>query len=180
MGGARPLAAPDQDAAQSLWAQYAAAHPVAAAASPDVLVDQFGDHAALADELLELVLTGRKTSTASLLAEYAWEAETPPGIGAHTVFCDGDGAPQVIVRTTGLALATFLDVDAEHAHAEGEGDRSLTHWRTEHHRYWNRVCAASGRSFSTEMEVLMERFEVVWPVRPLRSRESESWLDTPS
>lgn len=162
-GRRRPLTAPDHDAARALWESYAQAHPVAAAASPHFLVDQFGDHAELADELLDLVLTGRKTATASLLAEYVWEGETPPGIGAHTVFCDGDGAPRAIVRTTGLALARFDDVDADHAWAEGEGDRSLSHWRIEHQRFWERVCTASGRSFSPEMEVLMERFEVVWP-----------------
>ncbi|MDZ5077659.1 ASCH domain-containing protein [Nesterenkonia sp. HG001] len=158
----RVLTPCDQDAARTLWEQYAEAHPVAASASPDFLVDQFGDHAELADELLELVLTGRKTSTASLLAEYVWEGETPPRIGAHTVFCDGHGAPRAIVRTIGLALAGFYDVDAEHAWAEGEGDRSLAQWRTEHRRFWERVCTAAGRSFSTDMEVLMERFDVVW------------------
>ncbi|MGQ7787636.1 ASCH domain-containing protein [Nesterenkonia sp. K-15-9-6] len=158
----RPLAAPDQDAARSLWEQYAQVHPAAASASPDFLVDQFGDHAELADELLDLVRSGRKTATASLLAEYVWEGEAPPGIGAHTVFCDGDGAPRVIVRTTGLALAGFTDVDADHAWAEGESDRSLAHWRTEHRRFWERVCTSAGRSFTPEMEVLMERFEVVW------------------
>ncbi|GAA3071060.1 ASCH domain-containing protein [Actinocorallia glomerata] len=158
----RPLAAPDHEAARTLWEQYAQARPAAASASSDYLVDQFGDHAELADELLDLVRAGYKTATASLLSEYVWEGEAPPGIGAHTVFCDGDGAPRVIVRTTGLALAGFTDVDADHAWAEGEGDRSLAHWRTEHRLFWERVCAAAGRSFTPDMEVLMERFEVVW------------------
>ncbi|WP_460688404.1 ASCH domain-containing protein [Nesterenkonia suensis] len=158
----RTLAPPDHEAAHALWEQYAQAHPAAVSASPAFLVDQFGDHAGLADELLGLVLAGRKTATASLLAEYVWEGEGTPGIGSHTVFCDGGGAPRVIVRTTGLALARFDGVDADHAWAEGEGDRSLAHWRTEHRRFWERVCTSAGHSFTPEMEVLLERFEVVW------------------
>ncbi|GAA1822762.1 ASCH domain-containing protein [Nesterenkonia flava] len=159
----QPLAAPDHSAAHALWSAYAAAEPLAAAAAPDYLVDQFGDHRELADELLGLVAAGVKTGTASLLAEYVWEGEVPPGIGSHTIFCSGDGAPRVVVRTVGLRICRFDEVTSEFAYTEGEGDRSLAHWRHEHQVFWERVTQAAGRSFSPDMEVLCENFVKVWP-----------------
>lgn len=159
----RPLAAPDVAAARALWEDYASSLPDAPAPGGTYDVGQFGDHRAMADELLDLVLRGVKTATASLLAEYAWEDETPPAIGTHTVFCDGSGVPRVVVRTVGLEIRRFDAVDADHARAEGEGDRSLDHWRREHRAFWERICADADTAFTPEMEVVLERFEVAWP-----------------
>lgn len=146
-----------------MWDAYAAAEPAAAAAAPDYLVDQLGDHQQLADDLLQLVLAGVKTGTSSLLAEYVWENEKPPSIGVHTIFCDGRGEPAVIVRTVGLQICRFDEVTEEFASSEGEGDRSLAHWRAEHHKFWQRIAESAGQRFSTDMEVLCESFVKVWP-----------------
>lgn len=115
------------------------------------------------DELLELVLDEVKTATSSLLAEYGWEGEMPPTPGAHTVLCDGSGTPRTIVRTVGLQIRRFDAVDAAHAWADGEGARSLAQWRSEHRTFWDRICSAAGTTFTTEMEVVLEQFEVMLP-----------------
>ncbi|GAA3286457.1 ASCH domain-containing protein [Nesterenkonia halobia] len=158
-----PLTPPDAAAARALWKAWVSGLPDAQTPAEAYALGQFGDHRAMADELLDLVLRGVKTATASLLAEYRWEGETPPSIGAHTVFCDGSGVPRVIVRTTRLEIRRFDAVDADHARAEGEGDRSLAHWRAEHRAFWDRICTAAGTRFAPEMEVVLEHFAVVWP-----------------
>jgi uncharacterized protein YhfF len=71
--------------------------------------------------------------------------------------------PRIVIRSTEMRIGTFASVDAAFAFDEGEDDRSLASWRAEHHRYWERGCAARGRVWSEQDEVVLERFTVVWP-----------------
>lgn len=153
----------DFEAAARLWDAYAEAHPGRAAAAGEYTVEAFGDSPALADELLSLVLDGRKRATSSDVAGYAAEGEPLPRIGVHWIVCDGAGAPKVILRTTELRLGTFNDADEAFARDEGEDDLSLDSWRREHRRFWQRTAAARGGSWSESDELVFERFEVVWP-----------------
>jgi uncharacterized protein YhfF len=56
-------------------------------------------------------------------------------------------------------------VDEEHAYREGEGDQTLESYRREHIEYYRRRGEALGFTFSENMEVILERFEVVYPPR---------------
>ena len=161
-GGRQRLPAPDEQAARQMWADYARAHPRAVAAGPEHTVEHFGDSPRLADELLGLVLRGVKRATAELVDEFAARGDALPRVGSHWIACDGTGAPRVVLRTTELRIGTFDTVDAQFAHDEGEDDRSLESWRTEHRRYWQRGAAARGRTWSEEDEIVLERFRVVW------------------
>lgn len=150
-----------------MWDAYAARFPERATADQtapdDLVVEQFGDSAELADELLALVLDGPKRATASLVVEYVAAGEPLPSIGGHWVACDGAGAPRAILRTTELRVGQVLSVDDAFAWDEGEDDRTRDSWLREHRRYWDRVCAAQGLSFDDSSEVVFERFDVVWP-----------------
>lgn len=77
-----------------MWDAYAAAHPVAVAASPDYTIEHFGDSKRLANELLGVVLSGRKRATAELVADFAARGDQVPRIGSHWVACDGEGLPR--------------------------------------------------------------------------------------
>ncbi|MGN8246025.1 ASCH domain-containing protein [Cellulomonas soli] len=121
----------------------------------------FGDNAALADELLGLVLAGRKTGTATSMVELEDAGEPVPRVGDLSIVLDGDGEPRALLRTTQVEVAPFGEVGADFAFAEGEDDRSLASWRTEHERYWRRVLGDD--RFSTDLLVVQERFEVVYP-----------------
>ena len=57
---------------------------------------------------------------------------------------------------TSVTYRRFGEVDATFAHDEGEGDRSLDHWREAHRRYFGRM----GR-FSEDMMLMCERFRLV-------------------
>ena len=93
----------------------------------------FGDGPTLADALLALVLSGRKTAT-------CWSArdgqQTAPG--QRSIACDGAGRPRAVLETITLDLRAFEDVDADFARKEGEGDLSVDFWRDAHRRYFER------------------------------------------
>lgn len=133
----------------------------------------FGDTRDMADELCELVLDGRKTATSS--PRWAYDdadggtdgtdgtddaGEPLPTVGSVTILCDGSGAPRALLRTTRVRVVAFDEVAADHARAEGEGDRSLEAWRREHQAFLERIDDGE-QPFSPTMEVVLEEFEVL-------------------
>jgi uncharacterized protein YhfF len=111
----------------------------------------FGDGPDLADELLELVLKGVKTATCS--------TEDEPNIskpGERWIVLDGRGLPRCVIESTEVIFRPYREVDAAFAHDEGEGDRSLAHWRDAHRSYFGRL-----GKFSEDMMLMCERFRLV-------------------
>ncbi|MCH1883291.1 ASCH domain-containing protein [Agrococcus sp. ARC_14] len=146
-----------------MWESYAIAHPAAVAAGAEHTVERFGDSEQLADQLLEIVLSGRKRATAELVSEFLAGGEQLPRVGSHWIACDGRGVPRIIIRSTELRIGPFDSVDPAFAADEGEDDGSIASWRAEHRRYWQRTTAARGASWSEDDEIVFERFTVVWP-----------------
>ena len=145
-----------------MWREYGA-KPQPVPLEEDPAVEQFGDHAALADELLGLVLAGTKRATAGLVTDFAHEDEPLPRIGGHWVVCDSAGNPRAILRTTELRLGPLASVDDAFAWDEGEDDRTRASWLAGHLAYFTRTQQARGEAWSDELEVVFERFRVVWP-----------------
>jgi uncharacterized protein YhfF len=152
---------PDRARALAMWREYAATLSTPPLEEPPV--ERFGDSAALADELLGLVLAGTKRATAGLVADFAADGEPLPRIGGHWVVCDGSGAPRCVLRSVDLRLGPLSSVDEAFAWDEGEGDRTRASWLREHERYFRRTQAARGEEWSDHLEVVFERFRVVWP-----------------
>ena len=157
-------ASPDTEAGAAFWAAYAAAHPDVVRTCPEYTVEHFGDSARLADELLRDVTHGAKRATSALAAEFAADGDELPRIGSHWIACDSTGAPRIIVRSTEFRLGTFSSADESFAWDEGEDDRSLASWQSQHAKYWTRTCAARGAVWSEDDEIVFERFRVVWPL----------------
>ena len=111
----------------------------------------FGDNPALADQLLELVITGFKTATCSTEDE-----PNTSTLGERWIVLDGCGEPRCVIETTEVTYRRFNEVDASFASDEGEGDRSLAYWRDAHRAYFGRL----GR-FSEDMMLMCERFRLV-------------------
>lgn len=151
----KPNASPDLAAVEKFWRGTGSAEP-----APEAWA--FGDHAELADELLGLVLDGTKTATASSLWDVQADGDAVPRVGDLSILLDGSGQPRALIRTTEVRVVPFIDVDAEHAQLEGEGDLSLSHWREGHERFFRRT-ASDDRGFDETMPVICERFEVVEP-----------------
>jgi uncharacterized protein YhfF len=123
---------------------------------PDLESFSFGDNPALADELLELVLVGKKTAT-------CWAAsEGDKGVvpGKQWVVKDGHGRSRAVLETVELTRRAFGDVDPAFAFDEGEGDRSLEYWRQAHTDYFTQR-----GEFTETMDLYCERFRLVGVLR---------------
>ena len=123
----------------------------------------FGDSAAMADELADLVVHGPKRATAGLLRDFGPGGEPMPAVGGHVVVVDGMGRPRCIWRTTEVTVKPLVEVDAAFAWDEGEGDRTRDDWLDGHRRYFMRQAERDGFAFHDRIETVFERFAVVWP-----------------
>ena len=143
---------------QAFWAAYAAA----TGASGPYAAWGFGDpdKPELMTKLGLLVRDGPKRATTSRADEYGEDSgEALPRPGDHSVVLDGEGRPLCIIRTTAVEIRPFGAVDERFAWDEGEGDRSLRHWRAAHEWYFDSV----GLPVDDETPVVLERFAKVWP-----------------
>jgi uncharacterized protein YhfF len=95
----------------------------------------YGDSPELMDELIQLVLEGKKTATCGSLWEWEAEEKPIPKIGDVWVELDGSGNPVCITETVEVTIRNYNEVDADFARAEGEGDLSLNYWRDAHRNF---------------------------------------------
>ena len=121
----------------------------------------FGAGEEQADELLELVLAGTKTATASAVWDYETDDEPLPERGALSIILDGSGRPRALIETTDVEVVPFGEVSEEHARLEGEGDRSLAHWREVHQHFFTQE-ATHEHEVAADMPVVCERFRVLY------------------
>ncbi|WP_314427953.1 ASCH domain-containing protein [uncultured Microbacterium sp.] len=150
----------DPSAIAEYWERVRADAPALPGAVPGAWA--FGATPEHADALLALVLEGVKTGTASSLWDYEATGDPQPYLGEFSIILDGSGEPRAVIETTSLSIVPFDAVTAEHAHAEGEGDRTLDYWRASHERYW-RAYSENPRGFAPDMPVICERFRVIHP-----------------
>ena len=122
----------------------------------------FGATPEHADELLALVLAGTKTATSSALWDFEHDGEPMPQVGDLAIILDGRERPRALIEIVRVDVVPFDEVDAEHAHLEGEGDRSYEYWRDVHQRYFD-VHSTNGRGFTPSMPVVLERFRLLHP-----------------
>ena len=112
------------------------------------------------NELLDLVLQGKKRATSSSLASYQTEGTTVPQEGELSVITDWDGNPRCIIRTTKVRVIPYKDIPFGLARLEGEDD-TLASWRKNHEAFFREEGKLLGYTFSGDMEVVFEEFEVV-------------------
>ncbi len=148
---------------EQLWAAFAEARPDLAGPETAYEAWHFCDNQADADELVELVLAGRKKATAGALWSYEAEGEALPKPGDFSVIIDWSGVAHAVIRTTAVEVVGFDEVTEEFAAVEGEGDGSLAFWRDAHWAAFSREFEGTGFIPSPDMPVVCERFEVVFP-----------------
>ena len=107
----------------------------------------------------ELVLKGPKRATAGLLSDYSSDDEPVPEVGGYSIILDGDGSPLCIIRTAEVRIKPMSEVDEQFAWDEGEGDRTLKWWTEAHVRFFAHLGIDVGKA----TEMVLERFELVWP-----------------
>ncbi len=147
---------------QELWAVYRAVNP---AAGEDYEAWAYGDQP---DLLAELTRTGVKTATAGAGIFYEIENEPIPRAGEYSVILNSRREAVCVTRTTRVYTVPFDQVSAEQAWREGEGDRSLAYWRQVHEAFFRAELSEVGLAFTSDMPVVCEEFELVYPKREAR------------
>lgn len=115
----------------------------------------------MADELGALVKSGTKTATCSLKRVYELDLEPQPQVGDLNIILDGQGQPLCLIEITEITIKPYNKVDAQFAHDEGEGDRSLDYWRKAHWNFFTRQCETLDCEVAEDMLLVCERFRVV-------------------
>ena len=141
---------------------------------PGFSASALGHTRALADTLAELVLSGVKRAQATLLRDFEADGSVEsagegsgsslPQPGDHLVVLDGEGRPRGIVRTTHVEKRLFNQIDDAFAFESGEGDLSLRWWLTAYRQDYAERAEVEGFAVDERLELLLEYFELVWPV----------------
>jgi uncharacterized protein YhfF len=113
-------------------------------------------------ELAELVVSGKKQATASLMEN---ESDVGEGgiVGGYSVVTDFDGNPQCVIITTEVRKLPFTEVDEQFAFDEGEGDQTLEYWRTAHRKFFIECCVELNIEFDESMLICCKRFKKLFP-----------------
>nr|WP_314255936.1 ASCH domain-containing protein [uncultured Devosia sp.] len=114
----------------------------------------FGDSPELADELLGLVLSGKKTATCGAMRDYGPGKEPLPQVGRRDLVRNGAGELACVIETQSVEIRRFDDIDPAFTDREGEGD--YAQWREGHEGYF-----ARNGGFSPDMDIVCETFRLV-------------------
>ena len=101
----------------------------------------FGNSVQMAKELAELVISGKKKATASLVEFNQTHPEVAPIDDGYSVITDFNSNPLCVIQTTEIRHLPFDEVDAQFAFDEGEGDQTLEYWRDGHWQYFMKEAA---------------------------------------
>jgi uncharacterized protein YhfF len=111
--------------------------------------------------LVDAVLRGEKTATASLRSSYEPFATEPlPWAGERCALVGYADEPLGVVQVTQVSVVALDEVDLQFALDEGEGFTSVSEWQTAHLEYW----AAEGANENTL--VVCERFRLLQSLEP--------------
>jgi uncharacterized protein YhfF len=139
------------------------------------VVMRFGDSDELAEEFASLVMAGTKRAHASLPRDFGARGRRFPRRGDLSVVLDGARAPRCVIRCVDVDVKRMAEVDERFAWDSGGGDRSLRWWVSAHLRYFRRQAAREGFSVGADTELVLERFEVVWPLELADSPAGPEW-----
>lgn len=116
-----------------------------------------------ANELLRLVLIGKKRATVSSLLKYEIEGGGMPKVGDLCIITDWEGVPRCVIETTVITIIPFSDITYDICKREGE-DEILETWVDGHVRFFEAEGKQLGYEFTYDMPVVFEDFEVVYQV----------------
>lgn len=147
--------------ARNLWGDFLDAHlEFASEDAPKVI--HFCDNEKDANTCADLVCKEIKRATSHSLKGMQLRHEKLPKIGDFYVVTDWNGNAKCIIRTTSVKLVPYFAIREEHARLEGEGDKSLAHWKNTHWDRCTRELAEFGSQPTESMIVVFETFEMLY------------------
>ena len=109
-----------------------------------------GDNKETADELFELVIRGEKTATSYLYTDDQNEL-------GFSILTNWDESKKALLLTNKVYVIPFDKVTRQHAFKEGEGDKSLKHWKEIHKNFFN----LDKIEFNKNSKIICEEFELI-------------------
>jgi len=145
------------DSIQKFWQEFCAENP-------EINLDEpyevwfFANNRNSAKRLAQLVLSGKKRATASLMEN---ESDNGDGgiVGGYSIVTDFDGNPQCVIVTTEVRHLPFREIDKQFAFDEGEGNQTLEYWRRVHRKFFTECCLELGIEFNESMLISCKRFK---------------------
>jgi uncharacterized protein YhfF len=122
-------------------------------------VAEFAFPGELRDRLVAAILSGEKTSTSTLLADYEQDGEALPQVGQRDVVVDSAERPVAVIEITEVRVLPIRDIDLGFAREEGEGFQSVAEWREAHESFW--ASFLPDVRVDDETLVVAERFRLV-------------------
>jgi uncharacterized protein YhfF len=150
----------DSDSIKTFWEEFCRTANVNSETPYQVWF--FGNTSEMARELAELVISGKKTATASLLEFNETHPESAPIENGYSVVTDFEGIPLCIIQTTEIRYLPFKEVDAKFAFDEGEGDQTLEYWREVHRQYFTKEAKEFNLEFGENSLIACERFRLLF------------------
>jgi uncharacterized protein YhfF len=122
---------------------------------------EFGTKGEFRDELVALILEGKKKATAGTL-EWDYQSQNEPieHVGEKLAVLNSNGEHVATIEATKVEVVQFAKVPDEFALAEGEGDLSGDDFRQSHLRYWSR----QGLTITDQTEIVLLYFDLVSPL----------------
>ena len=104
-----------------------------------------------ANQLVELVLEGKKTATT-----YLYEDDEKYKENDISILTDINGNDVCLIQTKKIIITTFKNITWDLAVLEGENN-SLDDWRKEHYNFFKKI----NSSFNKDTKVAFEIFEMI-------------------
>ena len=142
----------------------------------------FGGEDKTKDELIKLVLCGRKFGTASAYDEYVEEEalDDLPKVGDYSVLLWANGEAACVIKNYEVYIRPFECVPSFHAYAEGEDDRSLESWKDIHTKFFKPRLEAMGKTLDGKSLIVCEQFSVEYTAQSMEKEEEEFFFVEPS
>ncbi|MEH0861723.1 ASCH domain-containing protein [Halobacteriovorax sp. DPLXC-1] len=119
-------------------------------------------NAEIADELLALYLSGKKSAGSGLVKDYELAGDPLPEVDNFWIILDSKNNPRCIVKTIAVEINKFSDISKKIAEAEGEGDLSVEHWKKAHRDFFTPYLNDWGIVDLDDEDVVTEFYEVVF------------------
>ncbi|WP_026672571.1 ASCH domain-containing protein [Alkalihalobacterium bogoriense] len=117
---------------------------------------QFGPNP---DELTQLVIDGKKTTTCSGYVFYEIENETLPQEGEYSILLSKEDLPLAIIQTIKVEITPMNKVTEEFAIAEGSD--SYETWWNDHESFFSSELKKINQTFTDDMLLVCETFTLL-------------------
>jgi uncharacterized protein YhfF len=122
-----------------------------------------GSNAEDTEETFEHLVTGAKNGACRVPPLLKAKGQQMSRIGDVSVLIDFKGSPRLALRYIKSEEVVFSQVTKENVSYEGYPRlRDPEAWKKQHQADWERELAPFGLKFSTDMKIVIQRFEVIY------------------